>query len=99
MKVARHCESCAVFEGNTLVSGGFRVTPTTLSSHLESVESYDVFANKWSPMPGLVNHGVYHNLVVVRNKLFVISMFQGASKVFSNVTRNLLLLRPQIFGL
>ena len=43
MKI-KHNAACTVFRGNIVVSGGMGIN----GLFLNSIESYDVFANKWT---------------------------------------------------
>ena len=78
MNEAREFAGCAVFQGRIVVSGG--------GNHglLNTVESYDVFADKWSPMPCMVNCKNHHKLVVANNKLFVIGYGTHNCEVFDD---------------
>ena len=68
MNEARGVAACVVFLGNIVVSGGM----DNDNNDLKSVESYDVFADRWTSMPNMINHHYCHSLVSVKNKLFVI---------------------------
>ena len=87
--------ACAVFNGKIVVAGGIDIK----YKRLKSVQSYDVVADKWSPMPNMINCRSNHRLVAVRNKLFVIGsgkhfeilddtckMFVGLKSRFYNCT-------------
>ena len=80
---ARTCAACAVFQGNIVVSGG----RGNYGDKLNSVESYDAVAEKWSPMPSMINSNSSHKLVVAKNKLFVIGTAPGKCEVFDNICR------------
>ena len=67
-KGARSCAACAVFQGSIVVSGGHGAH----QQNLNTVESYDVFADEWSPLPSMVNGKSDHSLVAVKDKLFAI---------------------------
>ena len=69
MNEARSSAACAVFEEKIVVTGGLNTNPGVL----KSVESYDVLPNKWSKMPNMNSRKYDHSLMVVKNKLFVIS--------------------------
>ena len=93
MNQARMCAACVVFQGNIVVSGGMNTVNV-----FNSVESYDVFANKWSLMPSTTNHYSHHSLVVVKNKLFVIGSFEtDCCEVFDNVCKKFISLKNQPF--
>ena len=70
MNQGRRNSACACFGGRIVVSGGLDDN----GDNLKTVESYDVIANKWSPMPSMTEGKSYHSLVVVRNKLFSIGI-------------------------
>ena len=53
---------------NIVVAGGFREL-----LHLNTVEAYDHLADKWSWMPNMINGYSKHNLVTVKDKMYVIS--------------------------
>ena len=65
--------ACAIFEENIVVSGG--------CYHMNTVESYDVFADTWTPMPSMIEGRTYHSLVCVENKLFAIG---GGARLNTN---------------
>ena len=67
MNFARYRSACVVFRGKVLVSGG-----VSGSGIVKSVESYDVFSDKWSPMPDMMHARKDHSLIVSNNKLFVV---------------------------
>ena len=62
--------ACVVFQGNAVVSGGINND----EHKLNTVESYDVFADKWSSMPNMLKNKYLHNSVVIKDKLFVINI-------------------------
>ena len=70
MNERRNRAACAVFEERIVVSGGCN---PYLSSN--TVESYDVVADTWTPMPSMIRGHYHHSLVVVKNKLIVIGVY------------------------
>ena len=63
--------ACTIFEGEIVVSDGY-VNNTRL---FNTVESYDVVGNKWSPMANMIYSTFNHSSVlVVKNKLFMIGL-------------------------
>ena len=88
MSEERRHVACAVFEGNIVVSGGeddnYRVMNTV---DLNTVESYDVVAGKWSSMPNTINRHSHHSLLAIRNKLFVISYNRYICEVLDSVCK------------
>ena len=84
MKQSRDFAACVDFQGNILVSGG----SDSDDNELNSVESYDVFADKWSSMANMINRHDDHSLVVVKDKLFVIGDGNNKCEVFDNVSKN-----------
>ena len=68
MNKARRCSASVVFQSNIVISGGIGVN----NNVLRSVETYDVFANKWIQMPDMIRGKFNHKLVSVKKKLFVI---------------------------
>ena len=64
----RSYSACAVFQGNIVVAGGFDAS----QRFLDTVESYDVFADKWTTMPSMIHGKCRPSLAVVKNKLFAI---------------------------
>ena len=90
MNEVRSQAACVVFTERMVVSGGIDYNYNTLNT----VESYDVLPNKWSPMPSM-NYGKFnHSLVVVKNKLFVISQKANTFEVFDNTSKNFVILSP-----
>ena len=67
MNEARYNAACAVFQGTIVVSGG----NVNNRDVLKTVESFDVVADTWIPMPSMTQKRNNHNLVAVNNKLFV----------------------------
>ena len=91
MNVARSHAACAVFEGNVVVAGAYN------NDYLRSVESYDVIADEWSPMPDMIKGKHDHSLVVVKNKLFVIGIGRNNCEVFDNCCRKFVAIKsPQV---
>ena len=91
MNVGRRYAACVAFQGNIVVSGGMDFN----DSNLNSVESYDVFANTWSTMPNTINRKSFHNLVVVKEKLFVIDKGIDSCEVYDNVCKKFVSLKNQ----
>ena len=89
MNQVREFAACAVFEGRIVVSGG------TDNNHNKSntVESYDVVGDKWSPMPNMTSSNCNHSLVVAKNKLFVIG--EEICEVYHNSTKLFVAIKPQ----
>ena len=87
---ARMSAACVVFQGKIVISGGMEND----NNELNSVESYDVFSNKWSLMPSTTNIYSYHSLVVVKDKLFVIGGDEeDCCEVFDNVCKKFVSLK------
>ena len=89
MNVARYFAACVDFQGNILVSGGIDDNYNVLNT----VESYDVFANKWTPMPNMICGHVDHNVVTVKNKLFVFGYTINILEVFDAVCQKFVYLK------
>ena len=81
--------ACAIFQGNIVVTGGI----DNNAQGLNSVESYDVFANKWTPLPNMQNFHSNHSLVTVKNKLFVIDGNTNICEVFDNICKKFITLK------
>ena len=95
MNQSRKAAECAVFEEQIIVCGGSDAN----NVQLDSVESYDVLANTWSPMPSMVAARSFHSLVVVRNKLFVIGEGLDACEVFDKSSNKFIALKfPKWIG-
>ena len=94
MKEARKMAACAVFEERIVVSGGHGMN----TSYLNSVKSYDVAADTWTPMPDMIERRVGHSSVVVKNKLFVLGgvLMDGNYEVFESVSNKFVLLESSI---
>ena len=94
MKQERTSAACAIFNGKIVVAGG---TDSDFLNILNTVESYDVSADKWSPMPNMVNGKDDHSLVVVKNKLFVFGTGTHTFEVFDNYSQKFATLKsPQL---
>merc|ERR1712240_807633 len=89
MTVERDCAACTVFKGNIVVSGG----TDNFDNYLKSVESCNVFADKWSQMPDMINYHNSHNLAVVKHKLFVIDSRNNKCEVFDDVGKKFIALK------
>ena len=89
MDIARMFAACVDFQGNIIVSGGL----DNNEAELNTVESYDVFANKWTSMPNMINPNYFHRLVTVKNKLLVISDGRNKCEVFDNVCKKFVALQ------
>ena len=94
MNEARSKAACAVYEEKIVVSGGL----SNNRGVLNSVESYDVLPNKWSTMPKMNSGKCNHSLVVVKNKLFVISMKKDYCEVFDNVCKKFIIIKSPEFN-
>ena len=83
MNEARSGSACAVFEGRIVVSGG----KSYVDRHdFNSVEVYDVFGNEWSFMPNMTRSRICHNMVVVRDRLFVIGIGENSCEVYDKTS-------------
>ena len=89
MNKARSQAACAVFEERIIVSGGW----SNDDNMLDSVESYDVLPNNWSAMPNMNSGKCDHSLVVVKNKLFVISNLKDNCEVFDSICNKFITLK------
>ena len=91
MNNTRRGAACTVFEEKIVVSGGYGHDNNIKQ---KSVESYDVTGDEWSPMPDMVNGKVsYHDMVVVKNKLFVISSVADDCELFDNTCKKFVTLK------
>ena len=68
----RGSAACAVFREKVVVCGGYLEHNYAHEIYLDTVESYDAFADEWSPMPKMIYKIACHSLVVVSDKLFVV---------------------------
>ena len=80
----RESAACAVFEEKIVLCGGVRETL------LHTAESYDVFADEWTPMADMNMGNFCHSLVAVKSKLFVIGT--EACEVYDSTSRKFTLL-------
>ena len=92
MNEVRACAACVVYDERIVVSGGldndFRISNT--------VESYDMLPDKWSSMPNMNYRHFNHSLVVVKNKLFVVSnriRFKHNLEVFDNIYKKFITIK------
>ena len=93
MNEARLSSVCAIFEERIVACGGF----SNNVNSLDSVESYDVLPNKWSTMANMNSGKQEHSLVVVKNKLFVISS-QDHCEVYDNICNNFITIKSPKFN-
>ena len=91
MNVARESAACVVFQGNIVVSGGFDAN----NNELNTVESYDVFADKWTSLPNMLKSKSFHSLVVVKDKMFAFGHGTESCEVFDNVCNKFIALKHQ----
>ena len=78
-----------MFEGKLVVSGGLNDNFADISN----VESYDVFAGKWSRMPSMCAAKHCHGLVVAQNKMFAIAHGKNNCEVFEDSCRKFAILK------
>ena len=90
MNEARESAACVVFQGNILVSGGY----DTDQNELNTVESYDAFADEWTSMPNTIDNYSYHSLVAIRDKLYVIGNVTYSVEVFDIACKVFIALKP-----
>ena len=74
MKEVRSSAACTVYEGRIVVAGGWDV-----NYELNTVESFDHIANKWSFLPSMIKSRSYHRLIAIKHKLFAIG---GHGQIF-----------------
>ena len=89
MNKARVSAACIAFQEKIVVSGG----KSDYEHASNSVESYDVFANRWTSMPNMINNHTFHSLVVVADKLFVVGQGTESCEVFDNVCKKFVVLK------
>ena len=83
MKETRYSAACTVFKGKIIVCGG----KDNYTNKLKTVELYDVFGDKWTSMPSMINSKCLHSLVTLKNKLFVIGYGSDSCEVFDNFNK------------
>ena len=96
---ARKLAACGVFEGNVVVCGGWNNNFNFAKlNRLPTVESYDVTADEWSPMPDMIHGKSEHKLIVVRNKMIVMGMGRDNCEIFdSNCKMFVAFKSPQMY--
>ena len=96
MEESRTFAACAVFEDTLVVSGGLDNNPVILNT----VESYDVVTDSWTPMPDMIERRRSHNLVAVKSKLFVIGSVNRnkPSEVFDSTCKKFVALQSPKFS-
>ena len=77
MCTSRKFSACAIYEENIVVSGGIGYNLNALNT----VESYDVFADTWTKLPNMIVRRSLHSLVCVKGKLFAIG---GGARLGAN---------------
>ena len=80
MNEPRRNSACAVFQGSIVVSGG----EDSERLNLNTVESYDVFQQKWTSMPSMNEEVRNHSLIATRDKLFV--LYSAQCEVFDSLS-------------
>ena len=98
MNEARTYAACAVFEERIVVCGGFGNRLRNNLRDFNSVESYDVTADAWTPMPNMIEPRMGHSLVAVVDKLFVLGGYKtdGACEVFERISNKFVNLKSVI---
>ena len=95
MNEARSIAACVVYDERIVVCGGMYNN----FNDLNSVESYDVLRDKWSKMPNMNSGKYHHSLVVVKNKLFVISKRKNECEVYDNLCKKFISIKSPKFDL
>ena len=97
MHESRHSSASVVFQSNVVVSGGIGDIFVNRGV-LRSVETYDVFADKWTPMPNMISGKDNHKLVSLKNKLFVIDCDITNCELYDNHSNKFVIFRePNLF--
>ena len=91
MEVTRKLPACAVFEGRVVVSGGYLDDDDPTDFH--SVEAYDHVSDSWSRLPGMIHGRSCHQIVPVRNKLYVFGGGVENSEVFDSLSKKFSILK------
>ena len=94
MNETRHSAACVIFEEKIVVCDGCGYNGNSLNT----VESYDVKPDKWSPMPNMNSAKYNHSLVVVKKKLFAISERADTCEVFDNVCKKFVIMKSPALG-
>ena len=93
MNQSRGLSACEVYEERIVVAGGY----DDVLNELNTVESYDVLPDRWSPMPNMISGKYRHSLVVVKSKLFVIGRNPDTNEVLDNICKKFVAIKsPQI---
>ena len=92
MNQRRRHSASAVFEGKIIVTGG--IDNNFIS--LNTVESYDVIGNEWSPMPNMIKGAAGHSLVVVKNKLYVVGSSTHACEFYDSICKMFVALKSNM---
>ena len=89
MTKSRISPACAVFNEKIVAAGGY----CSDLHRLNTVESYDVFAGTWSPMPNMNTSKTEHSVVVARNRLFVLGTDE--CEVFDDFSEKFVVLKSE----
>ena len=95
MNIGRSHASCAVFQGQCVVAGGY----TEEGMILKSVETYDQHLNKWSFLPSsMQTERIDSHLLPKGNKMFVIGgnypSSEGTNEVYDCLTKKFTFIAP-----
>ena len=89
MKTPRNSFGCTVFQEKIIVSGGYDG-----SNNIKSVEAYDAGSNTWSDMESMNEARVSHNLVTIKNKMFILFGYSKTScEVFDAFSNKFVVLK------
>ena len=100
----RERSACTVFEDKIVVSRGSRreaipnrVYPGSMVDnclrqrliHLNSIEAYDYYDNKWSCLSYMLSSRINHTAISINNKMIIFRGSSDYSEVFDSITRKL----------
>ena len=95
MNEGRSHAACCLFEEKIVVCGGVALDANyDVTYALDSVESYDPTTGAWSFMPNTIDLHCGHDLVALKNKLFVIDENSSRCEVFDSFCNKFVPLKP-----
>ena len=93
MNKKKFSAACTHFEGHIVVSGGCGDDPY---GYLNTVERYDHVSDSWATFAKMNFEHVRHNMIAMKNKLFVVEGNQDIIEVFDSTCNRFAVLKSKL---